>query len=101
MKRVVGALTAILLAIALWEGYKAVGNPDGTVLFGVRILPRSDDAAMPHALDVLRRLGRPELLGGRPVWRVVADACVFTFGITAAGFATGTLVGLALAVAMQ
>jgi NitT/TauT family transport system permease protein len=101
IKRVVGALAAVLLAIALWEGYKAVGSPDGTVLFGVRVLPRSDDAAMPHVLDVLRRLGRPELLGGRPVWRVVLDACLFTFGITATGFVAGAVVGLVLAVAMQ
>jgi NitT/TauT family transport system permease protein len=89
------------LAIGLWEGYKAVGSPDGTVVFGVRILPRADNLSMPHVLDVLRRLGRPELAGGRPVWRAVLDACLFTLGITGAGFAGGTLVGLLLAVAMQ
>jgi NitT/TauT family transport system permease protein len=95
------ALVALVLAIGLWEGYKAVGSPDGTVVLGVRILPRADDLSMPHVLDVVRRLGRPELTGGRPVWRVVLDACLFTLGITAAGFLTGTLVGLALAVLMQ
>jgi hypothetical protein len=41
------------------EGYKAVGDPDGTKLFGVRLLPRADDLSMPHALDVVRRLARP------------------------------------------
>jgi NitT/TauT family transport system permease protein len=100
--RLVGAtVVVLLLAIGIWEGYKAVGSPDGTVVLGVRILPRADDLSMPHVLDVVRRLGRPELTGGRPVWRVVLDACLFTLGITAAGFLTGTLVGLALAVLMQ
>jgi NitT/TauT family transport system permease protein len=101
LKTVLGAVLAILAGIALWEGYKAVGGPDGAVLFGVRVLPRTDDAAMPHVLDVLRRLGEPELLGGRPVWRVVFDACLFTLGITTVGFLVGTLIGLLLAVAMQ
>jgi NitT/TauT family transport system permease protein len=59
---------------------------------------------MPHVLDVLRRLNRPELAGvanGRPVWQAVLSACLFTLGITAAGFVVGTAVGLLLAVVMQ
>jgi NitT/TauT family transport system permease protein len=101
LRLAVAALVALVVAIGVWEGYKAVGSPDGTVVFGVRILPRADDLSMPHVLDVLRRLGRPELAGGRPVWRVVLDACLFTLGITAAGFLAGTLVGLFLAALMQ
>jgi NitT/TauT family transport system permease protein len=65
------------------------------------VLPRADDLSMPHLLDVARRLARPELTGGRAVWRVVLDACVFTLGVTAVGFLLGAAVGLALAVAMQ
>ncbi|SNR82927.1 ABC transporter permease [Actinoplanes regularis] len=101
MRRVLAVLAGLLTFAVLWEGYKAVGSPDGTVLFGVRILPRADDLSMPHLLTVLRRLGRPELAGGDPVWLVVLRACLFTLGITAAGFAAGALVGLLLAVAMQ
>jgi NitT/TauT family transport system permease protein len=101
VKKVIGAVLALVVGIALWEGYKAVGDPDGTSFFGVRLLPRTDDAAMPHVLDVLRRLSEPELAGGRPVWRVVFDACLFTLGITAVGFLVGTFVGLLLAVLMQ
>ena len=71
------------------------------MLFGVRVLPRADDLSMPHVTDILRRLGKPELRGGRPVWIAVFHACLFTLGITAAGFAAGTLVGLGLAVLMQ
>jgi NitT/TauT family transport system permease protein len=101
VRRVLLAVAGVALFVLLWEGYKAVGNPDGTVLFGVRILPRADDLSMPHLWTVLRRLGRPELTGGRPVWIVVLHACLFTLGITAAGFVAGAVVGLLLAVVMQ
>jgi NitT/TauT family transport system permease protein len=94
-------LLGVAIFAALWEGYKLVGNPDGTVLFGVRILPRADDLSMPHLWTVLQRLGKPELTGGKPVWIVVLHGCAFTFGITAAGFLAGAVVGLLLAVLMQ
>jgi len=101
VRRVLSALIGLVLLVALWEGYKAVGNPDGTVLFGVRILPRADDLSMPHVWDMLRRLGRPELTGGRPVWQVVLSASLFTLGITTVGFVAGAAIGFLLAVAMQ
>ena len=101
MRRLLWALGGLALFVLLWEGYKLAGNPDGTVLFGVRLLPRADDLSMPHLLDVLRRLARPELTGGRPVWIVVLQACLFTLGITVAGFLAGAVVGLLLAVLMQ
>ncbi|MFG1604061.1 ABC transporter permease [Actinoplanes sp. NPDC049265] len=101
MRRVLFAIGGLLIFVLLWEGYKAVGDPDGTVLLGVRVLPRADDLSMPHVWTVLSRLGQPELTGGSPVWTVVLRACLFTLGITAAGFAAGTVIGLLLAVAMQ
>ena len=101
MKRLLIALLALVAFVVLWEGYKLVGNPDGTVIFGVRLLPRADDLSMPHLIDVVRRLGQPELTGGRPVWVVVAEACLFTLGVTAAGFLVGSIFGLLLAVLMQ
>jgi NitT/TauT family transport system permease protein len=101
MKRLSIALAGVVGFVLLWEGYKAVGNPDGTVLFGVRILPRADDLSMPHLWTVVQRLGRPEITGGRPVWTVVLHACLFTLGITAVGFLAGTIIGLLLAVLMQ
>lgn len=96
-----GSVAGILLADGLWEGYKAVGSDDGGSLMGVRVLPRADDAAMPHLTEILRRFGQPELTGGDPVWRVVLEACLFTLRSVAVGFAAGALVGLLLAVLMQ
>ncbi|MFI7540791.1 ABC transporter permease [Actinoplanes sp. NPDC049599] len=101
MRRAVSAVVGLVVLVALWEGYKAVGNPDGTVLFGVRILPRADDLSMPHVSDMLSRLGRPELTGGRPVWQVVLSASLVTLGITTVGFLAGAVIGFLLAVAMQ
>jgi NitT/TauT family transport system permease protein len=101
VRRALSALTGLVVLVALWEGYKAVGSPDGTVLFGVRILPRADDLSMPHVWDMLARLGRPELTGGRPVWQVVLSASLFTLGVTLVGFVAGAAIGFVLAVAMQ
>jgi NitT/TauT family transport system permease protein len=101
VRRLAGVAAGLAAFVLVWEGYKAVGNPGGTKVFSVLVLPRADDLSMPHLLDVVRRLGRPELTGGRPVWRVVFDACLFTLGVTAVGFVAGALVGLVLAAFMQ
>ncbi|HEU4421037.1 MAG TPA: ABC transporter permease subunit [Pilimelia sp.] len=101
LRTLLGVAGALLLGVALWEAYKAVGNPDGTTVLGVRVLPRADDAAMPHALEVVRRFGRAELLGGDAVGIVVLDACLFTLRSVVVGFGAGALFGLLLAVAMQ
>ncbi|GAA1514150.1 hypothetical protein GCM10009827_031040 [Dactylosporangium maewongense] len=101
MKKVLGALGGLVVFALLWEGYKAVGDPEGTAVLGVKVLPRADDLSMPHLWTVAQRLGRPELTGGRPVWQVVADACLFTLGVTAVGFLVGTAIGFVLATLMQ
>jgi NitT/TauT family transport system permease protein len=101
IRTVVTAVASVVLAALLWEAYKAVGSDDGSILFGVRILPRADDAAMPHVYDVLRRFGEPELAGGDPIGLVVVKACLFTLRSVAVGFGVGALVGLVLAVVMQ
>ncbi|MDI6101117.1 ABC transporter permease subunit [Actinoplanes sp. NEAU-A12] len=101
MRRVLSVLAGLMAAAWSWEAYKAAGNPEGTVLFGVRVLPRADDLSMPHLWTIVQRLAGPETTGGRPVWLVVLDACLFTLGVTAAGFAAGSVVGLILAAAMQ
>jgi NitT/TauT family transport system permease protein len=101
VRRILSVVAGLIAAALLWEGYKAAGDPEGTVLFGVRVLPRADDLSMPHLWTIVRRLADPEMTGGRPVWIVVLDACLFTLGITAAGFLAGTVIGLVLAAAMQ
>ncbi|MEV4537007.1 ABC transporter permease subunit [Asanoa sp. NPDC049518] len=98
---VLGALGAVVVGVLLWEGYKAVGPADGLSVAGARVLPRTDDAAMPHVMTILSRFGDPELSGGDPIWLVVLQACLFTLRSVALGFVLGGLVGLLLAVLMQ
>ncbi|HVQ90493.1 MAG TPA: ABC transporter permease subunit [Mycobacteriales bacterium] len=102
-RRAVLFLLGMALAGAAWEGYKAVGSPDGGSVSGVRVLPRADDDSMPHLVDILRRFGRPETAGtgSHSVAAAVADGVWFTFRVAMAGFALGVLVGLLLAVLMQ
>jgi NitT/TauT family transport system permease protein len=94
---------SIVLVCALWEAYKLVGSPDGGSVFGVRVLPRADDASMPHVWEVLRRLGRPESSGADspPVVVGVLEGVWFTFRVAMAGLLLGVLVGLLLGVVMQ
>ncbi|GAB7042112.1 MULTISPECIES: ABC transporter permease [Catenuloplanes] len=91
----------LVVGVVLWEGYKAIGDPRGTELFGVRLLPRASDAAMPHVWDVLARFGRAELAGGDPLWLVVLAACLFTLRGVVAGLVAGGAIGMLLAVLMQ
>jgi NitT/TauT family transport system permease protein len=94
---------SVVLVCALWEAYKAVGSPDGGSLFGVRVLPRADDASMPHVWEVLRRFGRPETAAtdSSPVGVSVLEAVWFTFRVAMAGFALGALVGIGLGMLMD
>jgi NitT/TauT family transport system permease protein len=93
---------APLLVAALWELYKALAPDDGVRLLGSRLLPRSDDASMPHLWDIVSAFGREEVAGsGGSVFGSVLSAASYTLRLAAAGFAVGVLVGLALAILMQ
>jgi len=97
-----GVLALVLLGV-VWEGYKAVGSPDGFSIGGVRLLPRADDASMPHVSQILQRFGRPEVAaeGSPTVLVAVLRAMWFSFRIALAGWAGGAVVGMVLALLMQ
>lgn len=99
--RILWFVASAVVAAGAWEGYKAVGDPDGTVLLGTRVLPRADDLAMPHLSTIAERLFQPDVADGPKVWSVVASAIMVTLGEVAVGLLIGTIVGLLLAVAMQ
>jgi NitT/TauT family transport system permease protein len=101
LRRVGLFVVAFLALVVMWEAYKAIGPAGGGKLFGWRVLPRTEDSAMPHVWDVLRRFDRPELRGGhRTILSVVVAASWFTMRIALTGFALGVVVGLALAMLM-
>jgi NitT/TauT family transport system permease protein len=97
-------LLALLLLAALWELYKLV-IPDAGVRIGdALILPRSDDASMPHLSQIVDVFGQQEVggvAGGGTVLSSVVSSVWYSLRLAAAGFAVGVLVGFLLALAMQ
>ena len=89
------------LIVALWELYKATGPQDGGLLFGVRVLPRANDTAMPHVSTMLSRYGRPEVRGSdKKIWVVVLSGTWFSLRLSLVGFFLGTTIGIGLAILM-
>ena len=89
-------------AVGLWEAYKALAPENGVLVGESRVLPRTTDLAMPHVWDMVQRLGEPvsSLAGSEALWRVVADAVGVSLRVAAAGWVTGTVIGLLLALLM-
>lgn len=98
----VGGTLGVVVLLAVWEGYKAIGPADGWLVGSVRILPRTSDLAMPHVWSMIARLGEPTVgAAGPPLWETVLRAALKSLGIAGVGWVIGTLVGLALALLMQ
>ncbi len=92
---------ALALVAAVWEFYIVVGPEKGGEIFGMRILPRANERAMPHTWEMLQRLFDPEVRGqDRPIWLAVLGYSWYTFRMALAGFAIGCVFGMALAVGM-
>ena len=93
---------AIASVVALWEIYKIVGPQDGGKLFGVSILPRANNTAMPHVWDMLSRYGRPEVRGSdTKIWSGVLSGTLFSLRLSLVGFFMGTTIGVGLAILMS
>ena len=106
MRRIAYRSSMFVLAIAsvvvLWEGYKIVGPQGGGKLFGVSILPRANNTAMPHVWDMLSRYNRPEVRGSdTKIWSVVLSGTLFSLRLSLVGFFLGTTIGVGLAVLMS
>jgi len=97
-------VVALVLLAALWEAYKLVIPEDGVSVGGSLVLPRSDDASMPHLSEIFGVFGRSEVSGSADsstVLSSVISALWYSLRLAAAGFIVGVLVGFALALAMQ
>lgn len=92
---------ALGLVALIWEGYKLIGPADGGSVLGWKLLPRSNDTAMPHVWDMVTRFGRPELRGSdRRIWSVILAGGWYTFRLAMVGFVLGVSTGLVLGVIM-
>jgi len=97
-------LLALMLLAAAWELYKLVAPDAGVRLGDSLILPRSDDASMPHLSRVFEVFGEKEVAGvagGSTVLSSVVAAVWYSLRLAIAGFAAGVAVGFLLALAMQ
>jgi NitT/TauT family transport system permease protein len=93
---------SIALIAVLWELYKVVGPEKGGKLFGVAILPRSNDTAMPHLWEMLSRYAEPEMRApnSKLIWFVVLKGAFYSFRLALVGFVLGSTIGVALAALM-
>ena len=96
-------LLALIVLAACWELYKLVIPDDGVKLGSSLILPRSDDASMPHLSEIFNVFGQQEVAGGSggTILSSVIDSVWYSLRLAAAGFAVGVVVGFLLALAMQ
>jgi len=95
----------VLAVVAAWELYKLLGPADGVVIGGddgLRVLPRTNDRAMPHVWSMFARLLEPTSGAATPpLWQTVASGALFTLGVAAVGWLIGVAVGMAFALIMQ
>lgn len=93
---------SIALVAVLWELYKVVGPEKGGKLFGVAILPRANDTAMPHIWEMLSRYAEPEMRSpnSKLIWFVVLKGAFYSFRLALVGFIIGSTIGVALAALM-
>ena len=84
-----------------WEAYKAIGPANGGKLLGLRVLPRTENTAMPHVWEMFRAFTKPEVRGSsRSILSVVAAGAWFSGRMARAGLLLGVVVGLAVAIVM-
>jgi NitT/TauT family transport system permease protein len=101
IRRAILFVASLLFVAAAWELYKVVGPEAGGKIFGWKLLPRSNNNAMPHVWDMLTRYNRPELRGSdRKIWSVVLAGAWFSFRLALVGFAIGSALGLGLSILM-
>lgn len=93
---------SIALVAVLWELYKVVGPEKGGKLFGVAILPRANDTAMPHIWEMISRYAEPEMRSpnSKLIWFVVLKGAFYSFRLALVGFIIGSTIGVALAALM-
>ena len=101
LRRAAMFVVAMLLVVAGWEAYKAVGPARGGDVLGFGILPRTNDQVMPHVWSMITGLFDPaQRTGGQTVARVVLDGAWYSFRIALVGFVAGVVFGMAIAVVL-
>ncbi len=98
------ALLSLLLIVVLalvWEGSKAFGAANGYALNvgGTSIdLTILNDSQLPHLADIGRAFGEPAQRNGDPLYVMLLQNGLYTFGAALRGFLLGGVIGFALAI---
>lgn len=107
-RRALLVVLGIVLSCVIWEGYKDLAPDDGVHLFGVRLLPRASDSAMPHLSKIWDAFSSQEVdsstitLGPtKRVYESVIESALNTLRWAAVGFVIGVVVGMLLALVMD
>ncbi len=104
LRTAVTVTVAVVILVALWEGYKWVGDQTGGTWPGTTVdLPvTSNDITMPHVGDIAGELF-DDIRAGRqtmPMTLYLARKAAVTFLEATIGFTLGVVVGMGLAVLM-
>ena len=104
LRTAVTVTVAVVVLVALWEGYKWVGDQTGGTWPGTTVdLPvTSNDITMPHVGDIAGELF-DDIRAGRqtmPMTLYLARKAAVTFLEAMIGFTLGVVVGMGLAVLM-
>ncbi len=104
LRTAVTVTVAVVILVALWEGYKWVGDQTGGTWPGTTVdLPvTSNDITMPHVADIAGELF-DDIRDGRqtmPMTLYLAKKAAVTFLEATIGFTLGVVVGMGLAVLM-
>ena len=104
LRTAVTMAVAVVVLVALWEGYKWVGDQTGDTWPGTTVdLPvPSNDITMPHVGDIAGELF-DDIRAGRqtmPMTLYLARKAAVTFLEATIGFTLGVVVGMGLAVLM-
>ncbi len=104
LRTAVTVTVAVVILVALWEGYKWVGDQTGGTWPGTTVdLPvTSNDITMPHVGDIAGELF-DDIRDGRqtmPMTLYLARKAAVTFLEATIGFTLGVVVGMGLAVLM-
>ena len=104
LRTAVTMAVAVVVLVALWEGYKWVGDQTGGTWPGTTVdLPvTSNDITMPHVGDIVGELF-DDIRAGRqtmPMTLYLARKAAVTFLEATIGFTLGVVVGMGLAVLM-
>lgn len=104
LRTAVTVAVAVVVLVALWEGYKWVGDQTGGTWPGTTVdLPvTSNDITMPHVGDIAGELF-DDIRAGRqtmPMTLYLAKKAAVTFLEATIGFTLGVVVGMGLAVLM-